>query len=460
VRKGLQHPKFRKGTLMTSRVEYLITIDQKDLFCKTKSGFNNLLRTIDGLSIHNGELRYQDLQAQYEVQDGEITTDRQRFFHVKLTLSDDNKLEQFELLLRQVRGVLTRAGGRPPQVLWDGLSTNFANAAYPLIHDIENTMRKLITKFMLVNVGLAWAREAMPKEVQDSVRSKDAKMDQNYLYEVDFIQLSNFLFKEYSTTTAQSLMGVLKTAEKIEDLNLEKLKKLIPQSNWDRFFSKIVSCENEYLKVRWEKMYDRRNQIAHNRPMTRAEFEEVKTLYNEISPKLTQAIDVLDQVRVTENERELVSENVASAKNYSYQEFMNIWNEFQENVRQLAMLLVQGTPKESLIANERANIRNYVNVAAKSFNVLSADDRKKIQHLIRLRNYMVHEPSVLVPPDVLASSGLEIQGFTQTVRRKIDEILENGQPVAQDPTDDDFEAESITNQSEGEFMPSGAATTD
>lgn len=436
---------------MSSRVEYLITIDQKDLFCKTRNGFDNLLRTIDGLTIKNGELRYQDIQAQYEVQDGEIVTDRQRFFHVKITLADDNKLEKFELLLRQIRGVLTRAGGRPPQVLWDGLSTNFAHAAYPLIHDIENTMRKLITKFMLVNVGLAWAREAMPKEVQESVRSKDAKIDQNYLYEVDFIQLSNFLFKEYSTATMQSIMGTIKTAEKIEDLSLEKLKRLIPQSNWDRFFSKIVSCENEYLKVRWEKMYDRRNQIAHNRPMTRAEFEEVRLLYSEISPKLTQAIDVLDQVRVTEHERELVSENVASAKNYSYQEFMNIWNEFQENIRQLATLLVQGTPKESLITNERANIRNHVNVVTKSFNVLSANDRKKIQHLIRLRNYMVHEPSVLVPPDILANSGLEIQGFTQTIRRKIDEILENGPPLAEDQGDDDFETESISNPAEDGF---------
>jgi len=445
---------------MTSRVEYLITIDQKDLFCKTKDGFNNLLRTIDGLTIKNGELRYQDIQTQYEVQDGEIATDRQRFFHVKITLVDDNKLENFEALLRQVRGVLTRAGGRPPQVLWDGLSTNFAHAAYPLMHDIENTMRKLITKFMLVNVGLAWAREAMPKEVQDSVRSKDAKIDQNYLYEVDFIQLSNFLFKEYSTATVQSLMGTLKSAEKIDDLNLDKLKKLIPQSNWDRFFSKIVSCENEYLKVRWEKMYDRRNQIAHNRPMTRAEFEEVKILYSEISPKLTQAIDVLDQVRVTEHERELVSENVASAKNYSYQEFMNIWNEFQENIRQLAMLLVQGTAKESLIANERANIRNHVNVATKSFNVLSLHDRKKIQHLIRLRNYMVHEPSVVVPPDVLANSGLEIQGFTQTIRRKIDEILENGPPIAQDQTDEDFDTESTTNQKEDQFISSNTPSID
>lgn len=99
---------------MTHRVEYLITVDQKDQFCKTTAGFNNLLRTIEGVAISNGDLSWSGMKVGYEVQDGEIQKDKQRFFHAKFTLKDDSMLERFEEFLRSVRGVLSKAGGAPP----------------------------------------------------------------------------------------------------------------------------------------------------------------------------------------------------------------------------------------------------------------------------------------------------------------------------------------------------------
>ena len=39
------------------------------------------------------------------------------------------------------------------EILWDDLSYECAQKAYPLIYTVENKMRFLITKFMLVNVG-------------------------------------------------------------------------------------------------------------------------------------------------------------------------------------------------------------------------------------------------------------------------------------------------------------------
>ncbi|RZL01402.1 MAG: hypothetical protein EOP36_11765 [Rubrivivax sp.] len=411
---------------MAHRVEYLITVDQKDQFCKTITGFNNLVKTIEGVAIQNTELTWSSLKIQYDVQDGEIQRDKQRFFHAKFTLGDDSKIEKFEEFLRSVRGVLSKAGGRPPQVLWDGVSSNYAKNAYPMVHEIENTLRKLITKFMLINVGLGWTREAIPKEVQESVRTKDAKLDHDYLYEVDFIQLSNFLFKEYATTNPSAIIDRLRQATKIEDLDLEELKKAIPRSNWDRFFSKVVNCENEYLRSRWDKLYERRNQIAHNRPIGRSEYEEIVRLRDELGPKFTQAIENLDQLKITEDERELVSENVATTKNDSYNEFISKWNEFHMLLYKLASLLSKAAEREELVKSRGTNVRNLVNIITRDFKVLSSDERKDIHDLLRLRNYMVHEPSVIVPPAAILENVARTQYFIILLKSKISEVSENG----------------------------------
>lgn len=411
---------------MTHKVEYLITVDQKDQFCKTIAGFNNLLKTIEGVNINNCELSWSGIKVSYEVQDGEIQRDKQRFFHAKFTITDDGKLEKFEELLRSIRGVLSKAGGRPPQVLWDGVSSNYAKNAYPLVHELENTLRKLITKFMLINVGLGWTREAIPKEVQESVRTKDAKLDHDYLYEVDFIQLSNFLFKEYATTNPSAIIDRLRQAKKIEDLDLEELKKAIPRSNWDRFFSKVVNCENEYLQSRWNKLYERRNQIAHNRPIGRSEYEEIVRLKDELHPKFTQAIDNLDQLKITEDERELVSENVATTKNDSYSDFIHKWNEFHMHLYKLASLLSEAAKRNDLIKDRGSNVRNLVNILTRDFKVLNASQRKESQDLLRLKNYMVHEPSVIVPPSAIVVNLDRTQNLIDILKGKISEVSEQG----------------------------------
>ncbi|RYE02047.1 MAG: hypothetical protein EOP50_00985 [Sphingobacteriales bacterium] len=411
---------------MNHRVEYLITVDQKDQFCKTTAGFNNLLKTIEGVAISNGDLSWSGMKVGYEVQDGEIQKDKQRFFHAKFTLKDDAMLERFEEFLRSVRGVLSKAGGRPPQVLWDGVSSNYARNAYPLVHEIENTLRKLITKFMLINVGLGWTREAIPIEVQESVRTKDKKLDHDYLYEVDFIQLSNFLFKEYATTNASALIDRVRQAQKIEDLELEELKKAIPKSNWDRFFSKVVNCENEYLQSRWKALYERRNQIAHNRPIGRSEYDEIVRLKEELHPKFLQAIENLDQLKITEDERELVSENVATSKSESYSEFISTWNEFHMNLYKLASILSAASKKSDLVKDKGTNVRNLVNVLTKDFKVLSPAQRKESQELLRLRNYMIHEPTVIVQPNAIAASIERTQDLLRTLKNKIAEVAEHG----------------------------------
>ena len=135
------------------------------------------------------------------------------------------------------------------KTLYDGISQYYAEKAYPEIYEIENLMRKLITKFMLVNVGADWISDKVPDDVKNSI-NQDNK-ESTYLHNVDFIQLKNFLFSEKYTVSRDKLVNKLKTTSNLNELNLEELKKMIPTSNWDRYFSNEI-CIQTKLTVRFK----------------------------------------------------------------------------------------------------------------------------------------------------------------------------------------------------------------
>ncbi|OXL16969.1 hypothetical protein CAN34_13700 [Psychrobacter sp. DAB_AL32B] len=74
-------------------------------------------------------------------------------------------------------------------------------------------MRKLLTKFMLINVGVNWYKTDVPDDVANSIRTKDnnLKKDFTYFHNTDFIQLKNFLFSEEYISNKNKLINTLKS---------------------------------------------------------------------------------------------------------------------------------------------------------------------------------------------------------------------------------------------------------
>lgn len=295
--------------MQSFKVEFLIAVDRKEVFCNSINSLNNFLKSSEEITVSDNFIEYDSLKIEYEVQMGDIATENQRYFHIKLTSNNKSEIEKFERFLKNIRTLLFKASSQQVQVLWDDLSYYYTNQAYPLIHEIENILRKLITKFMLTNVGLSWFKEASPQEVIDSIRNKSSKNSHNHIYEADFIQLSNFLFKEYTSISAKNLAEKIKTVSRLEDLSLDELKSFVPKSNWERYFSALVDCESEYLSKRWENLYQRRNQVAHNKSMSKQEFNEVVQLIDDVKPKLQEAIGKLDQITLPEEDKESIIEN-------------------------------------------------------------------------------------------------------------------------------------------------------
>jgi len=376
------------------KVEYLIVLSSTEPFCKTENAFNNLLQSFDAIKISDSKIRYEKTAFEYKVKLGLIAEGDQRYFHVTLVCKEPNNLEVFKVLLKAVRTILKRAGDKPAEILWDDVSSELSNAAYPVVHNIENMMRKLLTKFMYVKIGLGWIKDAVPKEVSDSIRTKNT-LGQNYLHETDFIQLSNFLFKEYLTANARKLVEKVGKAKDISEFTLEELRELVPRSNWERYFAPVVECKSEYLKSRWERLYILRCLVAHNNFMTGSDYDEIIKVSSEVRIQLEKALEALDGIAVSDDEREDVAENIATSMSSDSGDFIALWSTLVDLLYELA-IISDNYPKEVTMDSSRIRGVGALTSSLLEGEVISSDIYNKVRMLFTLRNVVVHQHGTAV----------------------------------------------------------------
>jgi len=298
------------------RVEYLILIKSKDCFCDNVEAFNNLLKSNSNIYIQNNTIKYNQIVVGYDVQTGQVK--EQPFFHVKFTYKLTNEFEtdlnNYNQLLKSVRKVVHLLDIEF-NCIWDDISLYYSTKAYPLINETENLMRKLITKFMITNVGIEWIDETLPKEIKSVVvnnKHKERKVSSNLLYQIDFIHLADFLFKPYPTQDINDFYKKIKQATMSEELNLEELRSFIPKSNWQRYFSEIVKCEDSHLQKQWEELYLLRCKVAHNNTVTKDDYEKVDVIVSDLREKLQEAVNKLEKIEISEDEKETIVENMAA----------------------------------------------------------------------------------------------------------------------------------------------------
>lgn len=284
-------------------VEYLVLIDSKEPYCQSVDSLNNLIQAYDQVRISGNKIFFSECEFKYDVNFDNVGEGHQRYFHIKLALVNSANQQQFRELLKLLRAILTKISGRPAEILWDEMASKLCEDAYPKIHHTENLLRKLIAKFMLANIGVRWTKDAIPNEVEESIKTKKSDRSDNYLHDLDFIQLSNLLFKEYSTGDIRKITERISEASTISDLDIGELKELVPQSNWQRYFSPIVECDSGYLKKRWDRLYELRCKVAHNRFITLDESNEINVITREVDEKFVRAIEGLGQVEVSDEQK-------------------------------------------------------------------------------------------------------------------------------------------------------------
>jgi Apea-like HEPN len=399
--------------LPSYKVEYLLTSNVTDCICSSIEGFHNLLKTIEGLSISGNRLTYNATQFNIDVQIGKLHNGEKIYFDVTLTSTDDNGIDCFIDLNRKVKTVSTKVTSSPVQTLWDDISHYYASMSYPLINNIENLMRKLITKFMIVNIGLGWQEKAVPKEVEQSNRIQQKSSD--YLQDIDFIQLSNFLFKEYSGTNGKTIIDNIKSASKIDDLLLGDLKALVPKSNWDRHFSPIIACEADYLRIRWEKLYDLRCKVAHNKNFNKSDYEILLKLLGEVSPYIVAALDKLSEIEISEDDREEITEVAVATGEDNSAIFLAEWSELLNTVRD-SLRETSDVGEHINLHNQRNNIRYLMN-QARDKGLITATMRGEIKDMIYIRNAILHSAGITIQEDQLANMIEKMRKSIQQIQK-------------------------------------------
>lgn len=314
------------------KTEYLILIDTKDNICVDQKAFESLLKLDNRIEINQDKLIYKNRAFKYKNQTKQITDNSTyRYFHIIFELPNiteiqdvnDEILLEYEEMLRIIRKLLGNFKATI-EVLWDDVSMFYSTKSYPMIYKIENLMRKLLTKFMLINVGLKWENKNVPSKISESRNNSKTNLNKSILYKLDFKELAPFLFDNYVIADNNELKKLVNNKVKIESKELEPF---IPASNWERYFKSIVNVDGEHLKKEWNELYELRCKIAHNNLLVREDYTKINNIINDIQPYIEEAIEKLDSIEIEEDLKERLTENFAIKSIIPLHDFLKSYTE-------------------------------------------------------------------------------------------------------------------------------------
>ncbi|MFA0497201.1 hypothetical protein AB4555_25975, partial [Vibrio sp. 10N.222.54.B11] len=107
---------------------------------------------------------------------------------------------------------------------------------------------------------------------------------------------------------------------KFNECDQEILRKYIPKSNWEKYFSELIDESESSLKEKWKRLYKLRNKVAHNRYVKKSDYEKIKGLSNNIKSVIDKASSKLVEIDLSEEDREsiILTYNQTSPSAISY----------------------------------------------------------------------------------------------------------------------------------------------
>lgn len=320
-------------------IEHIYTVKSDEPLLSNEDGFYHFIQACHEINIDNKKILFLGSVFNSEVKIFNVNAAKQRCIHLKFSLSNVNDEDKFKKLLKLIKGMMCKVAEFPPEIVWDDMASNLCAKAYPKIHYSENLLRKLITTFMVFNIGFGWHKKSVPDEVHGTIKSNDKSNKNNYLYQLDFIQLSSLLFKKYTKVNIEDkILEITKSLDGKNEISLddiEKIKGVLPESNWQRYFKPIILCDDNYLIKRWEDLYGLRCKVAHNRFITEDEFQSIDRITKEVNEKFENALENISKIIVGEDERNSVAENIISSYEPSFEAFLDICRKLENSLQKV-----------------------------------------------------------------------------------------------------------------------------
>ena len=391
------------------KTEYLVSVNKEENIATTSRAFDNLLSSGDDIKINNHCIEFKNNKFKYNVQSNEISDTNYICYHLiieydcqEIDLNSD-KTKYYQELLKIIRKILAK-NNMEFEILWDDISFHCSKIAYPIIYEIENLTRKLLTKFMLINIGTKWEKENIPSTINKSKNNtKNINENNGLLYRLDFIELSAFLFNEYPLNSNISELTSLVDKEK--NVPYELVKQFIPKSNWDRYFKNIVFVDGAHLKKQWDRLYKLRCKIAHNNLFTVSDYNNVTQIVNDLKPSIEKAINTLDDISIETTDKETISESYVMASNEQLGKFIVLYNEMltilKNKVNAVSSRII---PYQILLGELRDNKH------------INNEQYKKLKVIFYKRNQVIHEQSSISATEInklISEIELLIQSISQ-----------------------------------------------
>ncbi len=286
-------------------VWYIFKFDINSWSFKDKRSFLSLLKINPDLNVTSKNIKYNWNKYQIDIDINIIEEKKISIFHFNISsnkLTDDfiklNKILK-ELIKWHIKWEIYK--------IWDWIWLEYSKKLYPMIYELENLMRLLIIKFNVYTIWNEYIKKTTPLIVKEKIiKKKNNLIDSKFIYESDFIHLSEYLFEEYANKNTWWLIELLKKEKKNDFKWLKNvIDDYLPKNNWDRYFWKIISIDSKSFGDKWWKMYyDFRNLIAHNKWINKNDYEEGKKLWKELINILKKSIDNISKVEIKESDKE------------------------------------------------------------------------------------------------------------------------------------------------------------
>jgi ribosomal protein S24E len=298
-------------------IEYIFSVSSKCTVCKSKAKLKSFLEASD-LSLVKDILSFESEQSKIKILEKKTKESEGVVYTITFSSDSDDEPAKLLKMFRQVICNIKDENQKNVAIL--ELRNDFAKSRseklYSNIYTLENSIRKLISKFMLETLGMKWY-EATPQDVKNTVKG-EYKWNNDCLYHLDFIQLSYFLTIPYADKSGNVIDELKKyIAKDITEEEKKELRLFIPKNNWDRYFNALVDCDSDKFKSNWEKLYEYRCDIAHNRIIPQNEYDECLKKCEEMQKIINDAIRKLDTVEITEEEKKKTAERTLDGVNIS-----------------------------------------------------------------------------------------------------------------------------------------------
>jgi hypothetical protein len=297
-------------------IQYII-ITPKDTFCDSESSFLKFL-TVDSsftivpddniISFVTGKNK--SVNVRYELLSGLVPSQDERYFNLTLKLEDNRQINEFnDLIERFESNVVKIHNDVSINMLWNDVARHYAITGYSIINEVENLLRRLIANFMLTNVGYNYPKYHIPAEVAN----RDSNLKTNYsdyLHKTYFSDLKTILFQGQREYDFRNIGDIQKFVEKCisdgkDQIPIESLKGVLSSSLWAKYFSKNTSYKQTNLESDLENLGDLRNDIAHNRHISRETLGKIEAISKRITTALELEIKDLPNKKLSGTEQEL-----------------------------------------------------------------------------------------------------------------------------------------------------------